>query len=155
MRNIIKSFQYGQHTVTLKTGAIARQASGSVMVTMGDTAVWLPSQQKKKWSRPGFFPLTVNYVEETYAAGKIPGHFKREGRPTEHETLVSRLIDRPLRPLFPKGFMHDVQVVATVMSLDPDVSADIPALIGASAALGLSGVPSMVDSCSACRVSRW
>ena len=117
MRNIIKSFQYGQHTVTLKTGAIARQASGSVMVTMGDTAVLVAVTAKKEMDQSrGFFPLTVNYVEKTYAAGKIPGgYFKREGRPTEHETLVSRLIDRPIRPLFPKGFMHDVQVVATVM----------------------------------------
>jgi polyribonucleotide nucleotidyltransferase len=143
--NVVKkTFQFGQQSITLETGKVARQATGSVMVTMGETvllvtAVGLPA-------KPGvvrdFFPLTVNYQERTYAAGKIPGgYFKREGRPTESETLISRLIDRPLRPLFPKGFHNDVQVVATLMSLDPAVPADIPALIGASAAVALSGLP--------------
>jgi len=138
-----KSFQYGDHQVTLETGAIARQADGAVMVNMADTQV-LVTAVGRKTAEPGrdFFPLTVNYQEKTYAAGKIPGgFFKREGRPSEKETLVSRLIDRPLRPLFPKGFTNEVQVIATVMSLNPDVDPDIPALIGASAALAISGMP--------------
>jgi polyribonucleotide nucleotidyltransferase len=138
-----KSFQYGEHTVTLETGEIARQADGAVMVTMNDTVVLVTAVGSTK-AIPGrdFFPLTVNYQEKTYAAGKIPGgFFKREGRPNENETLVSRLIDRPLRPLFPKGFVNEVQVVATVMSNNPDVNADIPSLIGASAALAISGLP--------------
>ena len=143
MNKLSQTFQYGQHTVTLETGQIARQANGSVVVTMGDTMVLVAVTAKKEADPSrGFFPLTVSYVEKTYAAGKIPGgYFKREGRPTEHETLTSRLIDRPIRPLFPKGFMNEVQVVATVMSLDPEVSADVPALIGASAALAIAGVP--------------
>ena len=138
-----KSFQYGEHTVTLETGEIARQADGAVMVTMNDTVVLVTAVGSTK-AIPGrdFFPLTVNYQEKTYAAGKIPGgFFKREGRPNENETLVSRLIDRPLRPLFPKGFVNEVQVVSTVMSNNPDVNADIPSLIGASAALAISGLP--------------
>ncbi|MFI4967526.1 MAG: polyribonucleotide nucleotidyltransferase [Gammaproteobacteria bacterium] len=138
-----KSFQYGEHTVTLETGEIARQADGAVMVTMNDTMVLVTAVGSTK-AIPGrdFFPLTVNYQEKTYAAGKIPGgFFKREGRPNENETLVSRLIDRPLRPLFPKGFVNEVQVVSTVMSNNPDVNADIPSLIGASAALAISGLP--------------
>lgn len=143
MKAISKSFQYGEHTVTLETGAIARQADGAVMVTMADTAVLVTAVGRKS-ADPGrdFFPLTVNYQEKTYAAGKIPGgFFKREGRPSEKETLVCRLIDRPIRPLFPKAFKNEVQVIATVVSLNPEVDADIPALIGASAALAISGMP--------------
>jgi len=140
---ISKSFQFGKHTVKIETGEIARQASGAVMVSMGDTALMVTCVAKKE-SDEGrdFFPLTVNYQEKTYSAGKIPGgFFKREGRPTEKETLTSRLIDRPLRPLFPKGFTNEVQVIATVMSLDPEIDPDIVALIGASAAVSISGVP--------------
>jgi polyribonucleotide nucleotidyltransferase len=138
-----KSFKFGPHTVTLETGEWARQANGAVTVTMGDTVVLVTACAEAQ-PRPGrdFFPLTVNYQEKTYAAGKIPGgFFRREGRPSERETLTSRLIDRPIRPLFPDGFLNDVQVVATVMSLDPEILADIPAMLGASAALCLSGVP--------------
>jgi len=138
-----KSFQYGPHSVTIEAGRLARQADGSVLVTMGDTAVLVTAVGRKE-AVPGkdFFPLTVNYVEKTYAAGRIPGgFFKREGRPSEKETLTSRLIDRPIRPLFPEGFTNEVQVVATVLSLDPEIDSDIPALIGASAALSLSGMP--------------
>ena len=143
MRKIVKSFQYGKHQITLETGRIARQATSSILVTMGDTVVLVTVVGKSTAGEErGFFPLTVNYQEKTYAAGKIPGgYFKREGRPTEKETLTSRLIDRPIRPLFPAGFSDEVQIVATVLSLDPDVQADIPALIGASAALMLSGIP--------------
>jgi polyribonucleotide nucleotidyltransferase len=138
-----KTFQYGDHTVTLETGRIARQASGAVMVNMSDTVVLVTVVGKKD---PGqardFLPLTVNYQERTYAAGKIPGgFFKREGRPSEKETLVSRLIDRPIRPLFPNGFTNEVQIIATVISMNNQVDADIPALIGASAALAVSGIP--------------
>ncbi len=143
MTPISKSFQFGKHTVKLETGEIARQASGAVMVSMGDTTLMVTCVAKKE-SEPGrdFFPLTVNYQEKAYAAGKIPGgFFKREGRPTEKETLTSRLIDRPLRPLFPKGFTNEVQVIVTVMSLDPEIDPDIAALIGASAAVSISGVP--------------
>ena len=138
-----KTFQFGSETVTLQTGEIARQASCAIVASMGDTVVLVTAVGRKE-VKPGqpFFPLTINYQEKTYAAGKIPGgFFKREGRPSESETLISRLIDRPLRPLFPKGFMNEVQVIATVMSLDPEISADIPALIGASAALACSGMP--------------
>jgi len=140
---VSKSFPYGSHTVTIESGEMARQAEGSVRVSMGDTVV-LVTACAEHTPRAGrdFFPLTVNYVEKTYAAGRIPGgFFKREGRPTEKETLTSRLIDRPIRPLFPDGFYNDVQVVATVMSVDPDIDADIPALLGASAALAISGIP--------------
>ena len=143
MTSIKKVFQYGDHTVTLETGEIARQASGAVMCSMGDTAV-LVSCVAKKEAEAGrdFFPLTVNYQERTYSAGKIPGgFFKREGRPSEKETLTCRLIDRPIRPLFPKGFVNEVQIVATVVSLDTDIDPDIPAMIGASAAVMLAGVP--------------
>ena len=143
MTAISKTFQYGPHAVTIDTGEIARQAEASVRVTMGDTIV-LCTACAKKTATPGrdFFPMTVNYQEKTYAAGRIPGgFFKREGRPTEKETLTSRLIDRPIRPLFPDGFYNEVQIVATVLSLDPDIDADIPAMIGASAALALSGLP--------------
>jgi len=138
-----KTFEFGSETVTLQTGEIARQASAAIVASMGDTVV-LVTVVGRKEANPSqaFFPLTINYQEKTYAAGKIPGgFFKREGRPGEGETLTSRLIDRPLRPLFPKGFMNEVQVVATVMSLDPEIPADIPALIGASAALSCSGIP--------------
>src|ERR1700743_979282 len=122
---------------------MARQANGAVRVSMGDTVVLVTAVAEKK-ARAGrdFFPLTVNYIEKTYAAGRIPGgFFKREGRPTEKETLPSRLIDRPIRPLFPDGFFNDVQVVATVISLDPEIDSDIPSLLGASAALAVAGVP--------------
>ncbi len=138
-----KTFEYGADTVTLQTGEIARQATASIVASMGDTVV-LVTVVGRKEANPSqsFFPLTINYQEKTYAAGKIPGgFFKREGRPAESETLISRLIDRPLRPLFPKGFMNEVQVIATVMSLDPEISADIPAMLGASAALACSGIP--------------
>jgi len=137
------SFQYGQHQVRLETGEIARQASGAVMVHMGQTVV-LVTVVGAKHARPDadFFPLTVDYQERFYAAGRIPGgFFKREGKPTERETLISRLIDRPLRPLFPKGFYNEVQIIATVFSLDPEIDPDIPALLGASAALAISGLP--------------
>jgi polyribonucleotide nucleotidyltransferase len=140
---IKKTFAYGAHTVTLETGEIARQAHGAVMVNMDDTVV-LATVVAARDIRPGqdFFPLTVDYVEKTYAAGRIPGgFFKREGRPSEKETLTSRLIDRPIRPLFPDGFYNEVQVVATVLSLNPDIDPDIPAMIGVSAALAISGLP--------------
>ncbi len=143
MNSTTKTFQYGEHEVSLTTGNIARQADGAVIVKMADTVV-LVTAVGRKAADPGrdFFPLTVNYQEKTYAAGKIPGgFFKREGRPAEKETLVCRLIDRPIRPLFPKGFKNEVQVIATVMSLNPEVDADIPALLGASAALAISGMP--------------
>jgi len=143
MTQISKSIQYGQHTLRLDTGEIARQATGAVYVSLGDTVVLVTVVGEKEASAGrGFFPLTVDYQEKTYAAGKIPGgFFKREGRPGEKETLTCRLIDRPIRPLFPKGFMNEVQVIATVMSLDPEVDPDIPALIGTSAALAISGIP--------------
>jgi polyribonucleotide nucleotidyltransferase len=138
-----KSFQFGTHTVRLETGRMARQADGAVVVSMGDTVVLVTAVGRKE-AQPGkdFFPLTVNYVEKTYSAGRIPGgFFKREGRPTEKETLTSRLIDRPIRPLFPEGFYNEVQVIATVVSLDPEIDSDIPAMLGASAALAISGMP--------------
>jgi len=138
-----KVIKFGDHTVTLETGEIARQASGAVMASMGDTVVLVSAVAlKQEVEGRDFFPLTVNYQERTYSAGKIPGgFFKREGRPSEKETLTCRLIDRPLRPLFPDGFTNEVQIIATVVSLDPEIDPDIPALIGASAALMLSGVP--------------
>ena len=140
-----KTFRYGDHTVTLETGEIARQATSAVMVTMDDTVVLVTvvGQESSTQDRD-FFPLTVNYQERTYAAGRIPGgYFKREGKPSEKETLTSRLIDRPLRPLFPKGFNYEVQIIATVLSMNPEVNPDIPAILGASAALALSGMPFM------------
>ncbi|MDP8051493.1 polyribonucleotide nucleotidyltransferase [Pasteurella atlantica] len=143
MNPIVKQFKYGQHTVTLETGAIARQATAAVMASMDDTTVFV-SVVAKKEMREGqdFFPLTVNYQERTYAAGRIPGgFFKREGRPSEGETLTARLIDRPIRPLFPEGFLNEIQIVATVVSVNPQISPDLVAMIGASAALSLSGVP--------------
>ena len=140
---ITKTFQWGSHTVTMETGEIARQAGGSVLLNMDDTVV-LASVVAAKSAKPGqdFFPLTVDYIEKTYAAGKIPGgFFKREGRLSEHETLTSRLIDRPIRPLFPEGFYNEVQVVAQVLSLNPEVESDIAAMIAVSAALAVSGIP--------------
>ncbi|WP_434027671.1 polyribonucleotide nucleotidyltransferase [[Pseudomonas] boreopolis] len=143
MAKITKTFQYGKHTVTLETGEIARQASGAVIVNMDET-VLLVTAVAAKSAREGqdFFPLTVDYVEKFYAGGRIPGgFFKREGRPTEKETLVSRLIDRPIRPLFPEEYKNEVQIIAQVISLNPEVDGDIPAMIGASAALALAGTP--------------
>ena len=143
MKATKKTFQYGEHEVSIETGAIARQADGAVLVSIADTVV-LVTAVGRKTADPGrdFFPLTVNYQEKTYAAGKIPGgFFKREGRPGEKEVLTCRLIDRPCRPLFPKAFKNEVQIIATVMSLNPDVDPDIPALLGASAALAISGMP--------------
>ena len=138
-----QNFIYGAHTVTIETGRLARQADGAVVVTMGDTVVLVTAVGRREAvAGRDFFPLTVNYVEKTYAAGKIPGgFFKREGRPSEKETLTSRLIDRPLRPLFPEGFFNEVQIVATVLSLDPEIDSDIPSLLGASAAVAISGIP--------------
>lgn len=143
MNPIVKSFEYGQHTVTLETGVIARQADAAVLASMGDTTV-LVTVVGKKEAEAGrdFFPLTVNYQEKTYAAGKIPGgFFKREGRPSEEETLIARLIDRPIRPLFPNGFKNEVQVIITVVSVDPEIEPDIISMIGTSAALAISGIP--------------
>ncbi|MDP2880582.1 MAG: polyribonucleotide nucleotidyltransferase [Azonexus sp.] len=144
MFNVVKkTFAYGAHQVTIETGEVARQAGGAVLVSMEETVV-LVTVVAAKSAKPGqdFFPLTVDYQEKTYAAGRIPGgFFKREGRPSEKETLTCRLIDRPIRPLFPDGFYNEVQVIATVMSLNPEIDSDIPALIGASAALAISGVP--------------
>ena len=136
-----RTFKYGAHDVTIETGVIARQADGAVLVNMADTVVLVTAVgEKKDVAGRDFFPLTVNYQEKTYAAGKIPGgFFKREGRPTEKETLTSRLIDRPIRPLFPDGFRREVQVIATVFSMNTEVDSDIPALLGASAALALVG----------------
>ena len=143
MSKIVKELQYGDHTLIIETGEIARQADGAVFVNMGGTQVLVTVVGKKDGAeKNSFFPLTINYQEKSYAAGKIPGGFnKREGRPSEHETLTARLIDRPLRPLFPEGFMNEVQVIATVMSLNPDVQADVVSMIGASAALAISGIP--------------
>ena len=143
MNPVIKQFQYGNHTVTLETGRVARQASGAVLVTMDETVVLCTVVGAKK-AKPGqdFFPLSVHYTEKTYAAGKIPGgFFKREARPSEKETLTSRLIDRPIRPLFPNGFKNEVQVICMVVSAQDDIDPDIPAMIGTSAALSISGVP--------------
>ena len=143
MNPIRKEFSYGDHLVTLETGEIARQADAAVLVDMDGTVVLVTVVGLKEVTREGdFFPLTVNYQEKTYAAGRIPGgFFKREGRPSEKETLTSRLIDRPIRPLFPEGFVNEVQIVATVLSLNPEIDPDIPSIIGASAALSLSGMP--------------
>ena len=138
-----KSIQYGAHELTIETGEISRQADAAVMVSYGDTVVLVAVTSKSEVKAgQDFFPLTVDYMERTYAAGKIPGgFFKREGRPSEKETLTSRLIDRPLRPLFPEAFLNEVQIVATVLSSDPEIDSDIPAIIGASAAMSLSGIP--------------
>ncbi|HRL97296.1 MAG TPA: polyribonucleotide nucleotidyltransferase, partial [Comamonas denitrificans] len=140
---VTKTFQWGQHTVTMETGEIARQASGAVLVNIDDTVV-LATVVASKTAKPGqdFFPLTVDYIEKTYAAGKIPGSFfKREAKPSELETLTSRLIDRPIRPLFPEGFYNEVHVVIHTISLNPEVDADIAAMIATSAALSVSGIP--------------
>lgn len=143
MTPITKTFQYGKHTVTLETGVIARQASAAVMASMDDTSVLVTVVGKKEAKADqDFFPLTVNYQERTYAAGKIPGgFFKREGRPSENETLIARLIDRPIRPLFPDGFKNEVQVIITVVSANPEIPTDIISMIGTSAALAISGIP--------------
>jgi polyribonucleotide nucleotidyltransferase len=140
---VSRTFKYGAHDVTIETGIVARQADGAVVVNMGETVVLVTAVgEKKDVEGRDFFPLTVNYQEKSYAAGRIPGgFFKREGRPSEKETLTSRLIDRPIRPLFPDGFQRDVQVIATVVSLNPEVDPDIPSMLGASAALALSGMP--------------
>lgn len=150
---VSKTFQMGDHTVTLSTGELARQATGAVVCSMDDTVV-LATVVAKKEPKPGqdFFPLTVDYVEKSYAAGKFPGgFFKREGRPSEKETLTSRLIDRPIRPLFPDGFFNEVQIIITVLSVDPEVDPDMPAMLGASAALSISGIP-FKGPIAACRV---
>ena len=144
MKPIVKTFKYGKHTVTLETGAIARQADGAVVASMDDTSVLVTVCGVKEVVEKDtdMFPLTVDYQERTYAAGKIPGgYFKREGRPSEGETLIARLIDRPIRPLFPDGFIQDVQVIVTVISANPEIPTDIISLIGTSAALTISGIP--------------
>ena len=143
MTPLIKKFQYGNHTVTLETGRIARQATGAVLCSIDNTSV-LCTVVGAREAKAGmdFFPLGVHYIEKAYAAGKIPGgFFKREGRPNEKETLTSRLIDRPIRPLFPNGFKNEVQVVCTVMSAEKNIDPDIAAMIGTSAALSISGIP--------------
>jgi polyribonucleotide nucleotidyltransferase len=148
---IRKEFKYGDHLVTLETGEIARQASGTVLIDVEGTSILVAVVGKKEPQGGDFFPLTVNYQEKAYAAGKIPGgFFKREGRPTEKETLICRLIDRPIRPLFPKGYTNEVQIVATVLSLNPDVDTEVPALIAASAALAISGLPFNGPIAAAC-----
>ena len=143
MKVISKTIPFGDQKIVIETGKIARQAHGSVVISSGGTSI-LVTVVAKREPNPGqsFFPLGVHYQEKTYAAGKIPGgFFKREGRPSEKETLISRLIDRPLRPLFPKGFMNEVQVIATLLSMDPEIQTDVIAMIGASAALAISGIP--------------
>ena len=144
MQVIKKTFQYGADSVTLETGSMARQATAAVLVRFGKATVVLVTVVANKQEREGidFFPLTVNYQERNYATGRVPGgYFKREGRPTEKETLTSRLLDRPLRPLFPEGFHNEVQIIVTVLSADNETDPDIASLIGASAALAISGIP--------------
>ncbi|MBT3335753.1 MAG: polyribonucleotide nucleotidyltransferase [Methylococcales bacterium] len=142
MTHIRKEFQYGGKTVSIETGEIARQADGAVLIDIEGTSLLVTVVEKDGPVGADFFPLTVNYQEKSYAAGKIPGgFFKREGRPSEQETLLCRLIDRPVRPMFPKGFTHEVQIIATVMSLNPEIGTEVPALLGASAALSISGLP--------------
>lgn len=142
MAAVKKAFRYGDHTVTLETGIMARQATGAVLVSMDDTVVLVTAVGQNNEGDGDFFPLTVNYQERTYAAGRIPGgYFKREAKPSEKETLTSRLIDRPIRPLFPKGFNNEVQIIATVLSMNPEIDPDVPAMLGASAALSLTGMP--------------
>ena len=143
MKKVIKSFTLGSHICTLETGRIARHLQGSVLVTLGDTVLLVTIVgEKDAKNDASYFPLAVSYQEKSYAAGKIPGgYFKREGRPTEQEILVSRLIDRPIRPLFPKNFKKEVQITITLLSLDPKVPPEIPAIIGTSAALSISGIP--------------
>jgi polyribonucleotide nucleotidyltransferase len=148
LAKITKSFQYGSRMVTLETGEIARQASGACVASMGETVV-LATVVAMKEAMPGkdFFPMTVDYQEKTFAAGRIPGgFFKREGRPSEKEILTSRLIDRPIRPLFPEGFTNEVQIIATVISVDPDIDPDIVSMIGASAALSSRALRSTAPS---------
>ncbi|MCK5360315.1 MAG: polyribonucleotide nucleotidyltransferase, partial [Gammaproteobacteria bacterium] len=143
LKKVSKSFQYGEHTVTLETGEIARQADAAIMASMDDTVVMVTVVGAKS-ARPGqdFFPLTVDFQEKVYAAGRIPGgFFRREGRPSEKEILICRLIDRPMRPLFPKGYVNEVQIICTVMSINPDVDPDVVAMLGTSAALATSGLP--------------
>ena len=143
MKKVSKSFQYGEHTVTLETGEIARQADAAIMASMDDTVV-LVTVVGAKSARPGqdFFPLTVDFQEKVYSAGRIPGgFFRREGRPSEKEILICRLIDRPMRPLFPKGYVNEVQIICTVISINPDVDPDLVAMLGTSAALATSGLP--------------
>jgi polyribonucleotide nucleotidyltransferase len=153
---IRKEFQFGAYPVILETGEIARQADGAVMVNMGDTVVLVTVvADKNATAERDFFPLTVDYQEKTYAAGRIPGgFFRREGRPSEKEILTSRLIDRPLRPLFPKDFTNEVQVIATVKSLNPAVDPEIPSILGASAAMAISGLP-FQGPVGAARVPGW
>ncbi len=142
MNKIIQTFQYGDNEMRLETGQIARQASGAVLASLGETVVLVTVVAARGPSGRDFFPLTVDYEERTYAAGRIPGgFFKREGRPAEKAILTARLIDRPIRPLFPEGFNNEIQVIATVMSVDPEIDPDIVAMVGASAALSISGVP--------------
>ena len=149
---IVKTFQFGQHEVRLEAGRIAKQAHGSVTASMGDTVILATAVGQPDSEPRSFLPLTIDYEERTYAAGKIPGgFFKREGRPSEKAILTCRLIDRPLRPLFPKGFAQEVQVVITVLSLDPEINADIVAMLGASAAVQMSGIP-FDGPMGACRV---
>ena len=146
---IKKSIKFGEHDLKIETGEIGRQADGAVMVSYGDTVVFVTAVGRKEVKEgQDFFPLTVDYQEKNYAAGKIPGgFFKREGRPSEKETLTCRLIDRPLRPLFPENFYNEIQIVATVMSSDSEIDSDIPAIIGASAALAISGIQIGRASC--------
>lgn len=140
---IVRKFKYGKHTVSIETGILARQATAAVMINMDDTSVLVTVvEEKKQQNKTNYFPLTICYQERTYAAGKIPGgFFRREGRPSENEILIARLIDRPIRPLFPKGFLNNIQIIATVVSVNPKVNPDIVAIIGASAALSVSGIP--------------
>ena len=142
MNKTVETFQYGDQEFRLETGQIARQASGAVLASMGETVVLVTVVAARESSGRDFFPLTVDYEERTYAAGRIPGgFFKREGRPSEKAILTCRLIDRPIRPLFPDGFDNEVQVIATVMSVDPEIDPDVVSMVGASAALSISGVP--------------
>ena len=142
MNKTVETFQYGEHEFRLETGQIARQASGAVLASMGETVVLVTVVAAREPSGRDFFPLTVDYEERTYAAGRIPGgFFKREGRPSEKAILTCRLIDRPIRPLFPDGFNNEVQVIATILSVDPEIDPDVVSMVGASAALSISGVP--------------
>ncbi|MEE1540442.1 MAG: polyribonucleotide nucleotidyltransferase, partial [Arenicellales bacterium] len=142
MTPVVKTFMYGQHEVKLETGEIAKQAGGAVIASMGDTMVMVTVVGNRNSQPRDFLPLTVDYEERTYAAGRIPGgFFRREGRPSEKAILTCRLIDRPIRPLFPKGFSNEIQVVITVLSVDPEIDPDIISMIGTSAALALSGIP--------------
>ncbi|QTM69191.1 polyribonucleotide nucleotidyltransferase, partial [Buchnera aphidicola (Hormaphis cornu)] len=143
LKPIVHKFKYGQHEITLETGIIARQSTAAVMISMDDTSVLITVvAQKNVNSEKKFFPLTINYQERTYAVGRIPGgFFRREGRPSENEILIARLIDRPIRPLFPSEFCNEIQIIATVVSVNPQINPDIVAIMGVSAALGISGIP--------------